>query len=217
MPTRPMLDFQLAHARARDAVHAVLPGGAIVVDGHTVIDVRSRAEDRPTYLQRPDLGRGLHPDDMALLPAGSFDVAIVVADGLSSIAVETHAGAVIAALSDRLSGWSIAPIVVARQARVAIGDEIGAALGAKIVVVLIGERPGLSAADSVGAYITWAPIRGRRDAERNCVSNIHPPGGLGYLDAARQIATICDAARMRGRTGVLLKISSGDPATIASR
>lgn len=215
LPTRPMLDFQLAHARARDAVHAALPIGAIIVKDHAVIDVRSRAGDRTSYLQRPDLGRSLHPGDAELLPAGSTDLAIVVADGLSSTAVEAHAAAVIAALLQLLSNWSIAPLVVARQARVAIGDEIGAALGAKIVVVLIGERPGLSSADSLGAYVTWNPVRGRRDHERNCVSNIHPPNGLGYADAANQIAAICNAGRAAGRTGVLLKLCINDVLSVA--
>lgn len=215
LPTRPMLDFQLAHARARDAVHAALPIGAIVVEDRSVIDVRSRADDRTLYLQRPDLGRSLHPDDAALLPGGSTDLAIVVADGLSATAAEKHAAAVVTALIQRLSGWSIAPIVVARQARVAIGDEIGAALGAAIVVVLIGERPGLSSADSLGAYVTWKPVRGRRDHERNCVSNIHPPTGLGYAEAADQIAAICNAGRAAGKTGVLLKLSGSGVPSIA--
>jgi ethanolamine ammonia-lyase small subunit len=142
---------------------------------------------------------------VALLPTGSPDLAIVIADGLSATGVDAHAAAVAAALLDRLPGWSVAPIVVARQARVAIGDEIGAALGAKVVVVLIGERPGLSSADSLGAYVTWDPVRGRRDHERNCVSNIHPPTGLGYADAADQVAAICGASMAAGRTGVLLK------------
>ena len=199
-----MLDFQLAHARARDAVHAALPGGAIVVAGHDIIDVRSCAEDRVSYLRRPDLGRSLNPDDAALLVPGDADLAIVVGDGLSSIAVEAHGSAIIEALLDRLSGWSVAPIVVARQARVAIGDEIGAAMGVKIVVVLIGERPGLSSQDSVSAYITWNPRRSRRNDERSCVSNIHPPHGLGYAEAASKIASICTAARTRERTGVEL-------------
>jgi ethanolamine ammonia-lyase small subunit len=199
-----MLDFQLAHARARDAVHAALPGGAIVVAGHDIIDVRSCAEDRVSYLRRPDLGRSLHPDDAALLVPGDADLAIVVGDGLSPIGVAAHGNAIIAALLDRLSGWSVAPIVVARQARVAIGDEIGAAMGVKIVVVLIGERPGLSSQDSVSAYITWSPRLGRRNDERSCVSNIHSPQGLGCAEAGSKIAAICTAAKTMGRTGVEL-------------
>ena len=131
-------------------------------------------------------------------------LAIVVGDGLSSIGVAAHGSAIIEALLDRLSGWSVAPIVVARQARVAIGDEIGAAMGVKIVVVLIGERPGLSSQDSVSAYITWNPRRSRRNDERSCVSNIHPPHGLSYAEAASKIASICTAARTRERTGVEL-------------
>lgn len=204
LPTRALLDFQLDHARARDAVHDVLTTeGFAAALGRPVIEVHSRAHDRATYLQRPDLGRVLAPDSR--LDATGDTLAIVVADGLSATAIHAHAASVVTALVDRLAGWRIAPVVLARQARVALGDEIGAALGVDLVVVLIGERPGLSAPDSLGAYITWQPRRGRRDSERNCVSNIRPPHGLGYATAAAVIAGLLDRARIAQITGVALK------------
>jgi ethanolamine ammonia-lyase small subunit len=205
LPTAPMLAFQLAHARARDAVHAVLDVAALSTDlGHGVLVVESAAPDRAAYLGDPDLGRRLAAGTPAL-PRSDHDLAVVVGDGLSATAVQAHAAAVIAALRLRLSDWKVAPIVVARQARVAIGDPIGEALGAQAVVVLIGERPGLSAADSLGAYITWDPKPGRRDSERNCVSNIRWPGGLAPDQAADKIAWLLTEARRMGMTGVALK------------
>lgn len=207
LPTAAMLDFQLAHARARDAVNAALStdGLAEAIGGRAVIEVASRAGDHATYLRRPDLGRLLDPADSARLSPGPCDAALIVADGLSATAVHRHAASLLMALIDRLEGWSLAPVVVARHARVALGDEIGAALGARIAVVLIGERPGLSAPDSLGAYLTWAPRRGRLDSERNCVSNIRPPHGLGYAAAAERIAALMREARRRALTGVGLK------------
>lgn len=211
LPTRPMLDFQLAHARARDAVHAEMPEDAFgpTIAGVPVMHVHSRAPDRATYLRRPDLGRGLARESAAALRsrAASADVAIVLADGLSATAMLAHGAALAKAILARLTGWAPAPIVVAHQARVAIGDEIGEALGATLAIVLIGERPGLSAADGVGAYITWAPRRGRRDSERNCVSNIRPDG-LAIDRAAAMIAAIAEGARALGETGVRLKIAA---------
>src|SRR3954453_7680222 len=183
LPTARELEFRAAHAAARDAVHAPLDAGAVrAALGGEVLEVRSAAPDRATYLQRPDLGRRL-PGGPALPRAGA-DLAVVIADGLSPRAVHEHAAGVTAALLERLPGWSVAPVVVAHQGRVALGDEIGAALGARAVVVLIGERPGLSAADSLGAYLTWDPRPGRVDAERNCVPNPRPPHGLTYAQAA---------------------------------
>ena len=129
----------------------------------------------------------------------------MIADGLSALAVQTHAAPMIAALVERLADWRIAPLVVARQARVAIGDPIGALLGVDLVLVLIGERPGLSAPDSLGAYLTWRPRPGIRDSERNCVSNIRPPRGLSYAAAADTIARLLRAARLGQGTGVMLK------------
>ena len=207
-----MLEFQLAHARARDAVHAAMPEGTFgaSIARNPVIEVRSQAPDRATYLRRPDLGRRLDPTSRGRLRPVDADLAIVIADGLSAAAVLAHGEAITTALLARLSGWSVAPIVVAHQARVAVGDEVAAALGAKLVIVLIGERPGLSAADSVSAYVTWAPRPGRLDSERNCVSNIRP-GGLAIERAVALIAAIAEGARMLGETGVRLKI--GEPAT----
>lgn len=205
--TAAMLDFELAHARARDAVHASVDVAILraALTGRDLIEVRSRAGDRTTYLKRPDLGRLLDAADAArLMPAGA-DVAIVIGDGLSATAVEHHAALLVGALVDRLPGWSIAPIIFARQARVALGDGIGAALGVDLVVMVIGERPGLSAPDSLGAYITWAPTPGRRDSERNCVSNIRPPHGLGYEAGADRIAWLLTQARSRRMSGIGLK------------
>ncbi|MGY1815583.1 ethanolamine ammonia-lyase subunit EutC [Blastococcus sp. SYSU D00820] len=205
LPTARELEFRAAHAAARDAVHAPLDAGLLRTDlaGHEVLEVSSAAPDRATYLQRPDLGRQLA--DGAVLPRTGADLAVVLADGLSPRAVHAHAPGLVAALLARLPGWSVAPLVVARQARVALGDAIGAALGVRAVVVLIGERPGLSAADSLGAYLTWAPRPGRVDAERNCVSNVRPPHGLSYGQAADTIAALLAAARELGASGVALK------------
>jgi ethanolamine ammonia-lyase small subunit len=171
--------------------------------------VHSAAPDRATYLQRPDLGRRLAAGTS--LPRADADLAVVIADGLSPRAVQEHAAGVTAALLERLPGWSVSPVVVAHQARVALGDEIGAALGVRAVVVLIGERPGLSAADSLGAYLTWEPRPGRIDAERNCVSNIRPPHGLTYAQAAGTLAALLTAARQLGASGVALKDESALP------
>jgi ethanolamine ammonia-lyase small subunit len=209
MPTRALLDFQLDHARARDAVHRPLETeGFAEAIGRPVIEVRSRAGDRADYLRRPDLGRMLDAEDVAKLVRTGDTLALVVADGLSATAIHAHGAALVTHLIDRLPGWRIAPIVLARQARVALGDAIGEALGVDLVVVLIGERPGLSAPDSLGAYITWQPRTGRRDSERNCVSNIRPPHGLGYAAAAETIARILRAARAQRVTGVDLKDSA---------
>jgi ethanolamine ammonia-lyase small subunit len=203
LPTSRELEFRAAHAAARDAVHAPLDPAVLRAALGDLVEVRSAAADRATYLQRPDLGRRL-AEGTSLEPVHA-DLAVVVADGLSPRAVHEHAAGVVAALAERVSGWSLAPVVLAHQARVALGDEIGAALGARAVVVLIGERPGLSAADSLGAYLTWDPRPGRGDAERNCVSNIRPPHGLGYAQAADTIAALLTAARELGASGVALK------------
>ncbi|CAN5257645.1 ethanolamine ammonia-lyase subunit EutC [soil metagenome] len=208
LPTAALLQFQLDHARARDAVHTGLdlPEFAATI-GRPVIEVRSRAADRGEYLRRPDLGRMLYADDASKLPATGDRLAVVVADGLSATAVHAHAAPLLAALLERLPDWLVAPVVVARQARVALGDAIGAALDVDLALVLIGERPGLSAPDSLGAYLTWKPKPGRRDSERNCVSNIRPPHGLGYQAAAELIARLLRAAWEQRLTGVALKVS----------
>jgi ethanolamine ammonia-lyase small subunit len=218
LPTRAHLEFQLAHARARDAVHDALdvPAlvDALVAAGLEAIAVRSAAPDRPTYLQRPDLGRRLDPsarDRLAAQVKGeAVDATIVVADGLSARAGQTHSVPLLAALVPRLrdQGWRMAPVVVAEQARVALGDEIGAALRARLVLVLLGERPGLSSPDSLGAYLTWAPQRGRTDAERNCVSNIRPEGLLPARAADILCYLMVEATRRR-LSGVALKDEAG--------
>jgi ethanolamine ammonia-lyase small subunit len=210
LPTRALLDFQLAHARARDAVHQRFDPDEIVAgltDRETRI-VSSRAPDRQTYLQRPDLGRQLADGDADLLVRGNYEVAFVVADGLSSPAVHAHAVPMLRAAFDRIRDWHVAPIVIARQARVALGDEIGQRLGAALVVVLIGERPGLSSPDSLGLYLTWNPRPGRQDSERNCISNIRQPTGLSYELAANRLAWLMNAARRQRLTGVGLKDTS---------
>ena len=210
--TVPLLEFRLAHARARDAVqHGLAALPELEALGLPVVTVRSQAADRRTFLMRPDLGRAL---DAAAGPAlavhvGGHDLAIIVADGLSALAVERHAAPVLAALLPalRAGGWALAPLVVAHQARVALGDAVARALRAGAALVLIGERPGLSAPDSLGAYLTWAPTAGTTDADRNCVSNIRPDG-LGYQDAAWKLAFLLDRMRAIGGSGVRLKDDS---------
>ena len=206
LPTARVLEFALAHARARDAVHATLDVPALskeLADLSPCL-VDSCAENRPIYLQRPDLGRKLAEASRAALRHGAYDAVIVLADGLSAAAVQQQGGELCRRLQ-QASDWHFAPPVIARQARVALGDEIAATLGADLVIVLIGERPGLSAADSLGAYVTFAPKPGKtRDAERNCLSNIRPDG-LGLPEAARRISAIMRLARSLGRTGTELK------------
>jgi ethanolamine ammonia-lyase small subunit len=213
LPTAPMLEFQHAHAQARDAVHAPFDRERLASDLAPLetILVESQAPDRPTYLRRPDLGRRLDAESSARLSTGEWDLAVVVADGLSAPAIHAHAALVIRGLLERLTGWRIAPIVLASMARVALGDEIGERLGARMALVLIGERPGLSAADSLGAYLTWAPRVGRADSERNCVSNIRPPHGLGYEAAVDTLAWLMREGRRRALTGVGLKDGRAAP------
>jgi ethanolamine ammonia-lyase small subunit len=209
MPLRPVLDFQLAHAEARDAVHAMLDIGALkdALAPLETIAVQSAASDRTIYLKRPDLGRALSAEDRAALErtAKPCDCLFVIADGLSAVAVARHAVSVITRCLPLLDGLAIGPVVLATQARVALGDPVGAALKARLCVMLIGERPGLSVADSLGAYITFEPRTGRRDSERNCISNIHDHGGLDYDQAARKLAWLIRAALNRGVTGIALK------------
>ncbi len=210
--TVPLLEFRLAHARARDAVHHDLVAPpALAALGLPVLTVRSQATDRRGYLMRPDLGRALDAAGLAALTAhaGRHDLAVVVADGLSALAIERHAASVLGALLPalRAGGWALAPLVVAHQARVALGDAAARALGAGAVLTLIGERPGLSAPDSLGAYLTWAPGAGTTDADRNCVSNIRPDG-LGYQDAAWRLAFLLNRMRALGGSGVRLKDDS---------
>lgn len=215
LPTQALLEFQLAHAQARDAVHETFSPDTLVAQlaaaGLTPSDpliVHSQAPDRHSYLQRPDLGRRLRVSDAEQLSAGQYEVAFVLADGLSAPAVHRHAVALLQALWPKLPGWRIAPTVIACQSRVALGDEIGSRLGAALVAVLIGERPGLSSPDSLGVYLTWQPRPGRQDSERNCISNIRPPTGLSYEHAAARIAWLMHAARHQRLTGVGLKDNS---------
>lgn len=219
LPTEALLAFTLDHARARDAVHAAFDSPAIVAGLHDLgleaVEVHSCARDRCDYLRRPDLGRALDPASQHLLAGHggrSCRVAIVIGDGLSPTAVNAHAVALIRSLLPRLlvDGIEISHAVVAGGARVALGDAIGALLGARMILMLIGERPGLSASDSLGAYVTFAPEVGRTDAERNCVSNIHG-AGLGYDEAAFRIAWLIREGLARKVTGVALKDESGEP------
>jgi ethanolamine ammonia-lyase small subunit len=208
-----VLELQLGHAKARDAVHVPLDVERTrdaLGPPAASLHVRSRAPDRVTYLRRPDLGRVLDEACVGDLPAGPFDVVFVLADGLSSFAVERNGAAMLAACLARLEGWTIAPVVVATQARVALADDIGERMGAAMSVILIGERPGLSVADSLGAYLTYAPRRGRRDSERNCISNIHG-AGLSTERAADTLVWLMTEARARGLTGVGLKDETPDP------
>lgn len=204
LPTAAHLDFQEAHAQARDAVWSALdvPALQAALPGAPV--VASAAPDRRSYLLRPDLGRRLAEGTALEAQPGCF--AIVVADGLCASGVQAQAAPLLAVLVPGLerAGWNVAPPVIATQARVAIGDDIGQALGAAMVAVLIGERPGLSSLDSMGIYLTHAPRTGRNDAERNCISNIRP-GGISPADAAAKLLWLVAAARRLGLTGVGLK------------
>jgi ethanolamine ammonia-lyase small subunit len=221
VPTRALLDFTLDHARARDAVHAAFDAPRLVADlralGLVVTEARSRAVERRDYLRRPDLGRQLDAGSVEALTrsaSGPCPLAVVIGDGLSAAAVHAHAAALMTCLMRLLAAdddVAIGHVVVASGVRVALGDEIGAILGARMVLTLIGERPGLSAPDSLGAYLTFAPKPGRTDAERNCVSNIHK-AGLSYDEAAFKIAWLVREGLAREVTGVALKDESADRA-----
>lgn len=213
-PTGALLEFSLAHAQARDAVHTALDAASLAVElalaGFEPLHVHSQAADRSHYLRRPDLGRRLDAASRERLHAARpnvsarADLVFVLADGLSALAITRHALPVLIAARERLPGWSIGPVVIAEQSRVALGDEVGELLGAKAVALLVGERPGLSAPDSLGIYLTWSPKVGRTDAERNCISNIRPEG-LSYQGAAQTLAGLLHGARRLGGTGVGLK------------
>lgn len=222
LPTREVLRFGTAHAQARDAVHTALDvdllASELQADGFRPLAVQSQAADRATYLRRPDYGRRLDPACSGRLVENGKNhwparprLVIVVADGLSSLATSRHTRAFLAALRAHIPDLSSQPLIIATQARVALGDEIGHLLGAEQVVVLIGERPGLSSPDSLGLYLTAGPRPGLNDAQRNCISNVRPEG-LPYAEAARKLAFLIDGARRLGRTGVDLKDDSDAPA-----
>jgi ethanolamine ammonia-lyase small subunit len=231
LPTAAHLDFQLAHARARDAVHLALDAPQLAQTLDALHDelttpclfLHSAAADRTIYLQRPDLGRRLDAASRQALAALAsprqtesarpYDVAFVVVDGLSARAIEQNAVPFLASMTRRLAGesWHIAPLCLVLQGRVAIGDEVAELLGAKAVVVLIGERPGLSSPDSMGLYLTWMPHVGLLDASRNCISNVRP-AGLGVEAAADKLHTLLTQSRARQLSGVDLKdVTGGDP------
>lgn len=217
LPTGEVLRFALAHAKARDAVNASFnapaPAGEIGALGLRSFVVRSAAPDRSTYLRRPDLGRQLSPevrDALAVARAGgTCDLAVVVADGLSATAAHTQVVPLLRAFLPwaQRAGWRLAPVVLAHQARVALGDEVGALLHARAIALLIGERPGLSSPDSLGIYLTYDPRPGRTDAERNCISNVRPEG-LSFELAAYKMAWLLDRALTLQLTGVRLKDES---------
>ncbi|MES1930132.1 ethanolamine ammonia-lyase small subunit [Salinisphaera dokdonensis CL-ES53] len=228
LPTHELLAFQLAHAQAKDAVHLPLDVGTLCehlmalgapAPTDEPLRLRSQANDRITYLQRPDLGRRLDDESCARLGGdesdtqAACDLALVVVDGLSARAVQAHAAPFIGALSDALDAdddeWQLARLTVVEQGRVAIGDEIGERLNARAVLVLIGERPGLSSPDSLGVYLTWSPEPGTTDAYRNCISNIRP-AGLQIAEASERALYLLREARRLELSGVKLKDRSGD-------
>jgi len=224
-PTQVQLDFQLAHARARDAVHQALDTASLARalaaawPGESAhLPLHSAAENRNVYLQRPDLGRRLDAPSRELLgpQAKHYDLAIVIADGLSALAIEQNAAPFLAALQPLLARdkWTLAPLCIVEQGRVAVGDEVGELLGARLVVVLIGERPGLSSPDSMGLYLTWAPRVGLTDERRNCISNVRP-AGLAAQDAATKLHYLLREARRRQLSGVELKDETEHAPTLA--
>jgi ethanolamine ammonia-lyase small subunit len=209
LPTRALLEFQLAHAKARDAVHLPMAVNSLVQElkqeNIPSITLSSAVRNRDEYLKRPDLGRRLSDDSRERLAGlrAEYDAAFVIADGLSALAVHRHAVPLIELLLRDLD-WRIAPIAIVEQGRVAIGDEIGKLLSARMAVVLIGERPGLSSPDSLGAYLTWQPRPGRTDAERNCISNIRAEG-LSYTVAAHKLLFLMNESRRLKLSGVRLR------------
>lgn len=229
LPTHELLRFAAAHAQARDAVHVPLDVAALQArldaDGWPQLRVHSRAPNRADYLRRPDWGRRLDEPSVATLQAaasGPVDLAIVLGDGLSALALQQHGAPLLAALravwaasvasaaqgsAQSTAALRLAPLVIAEQARVALADEVGALLQARAVLMLLGERPGLSAPDSLGAYLTHAPAVGTTDAQRNCISNIRPQG-LALPLAAQRIAWLLHEALRRGVTGIALKDDS---------
>ncbi len=217
LPTKAVMEFNADHALARDAVYASLDLAEMQEQfaqaGFTTLVARSRAQSRSEYLRRPDLGRSLDPVCAAELQLKNIEesgmLSVVVADGLSALAPRLHAAPLLKQLCEGLGHWKLDSVVLATQARVALGDEIGELRGAEAVLVLIGERPGLRSSDSLGAYLTYRPKVGRMDSERNCISNIRPVG-LGYEQAAFRLKHLLERARILGATGVSLKDESDD-------
>lgn len=214
VPTQVMLDFQLAHAEARDAVHFSWDidtfAGKVRDLGEVALILETPVANRSEYLRRPDLGRVLADESRTLLRnfnADEADVALIVTNGLSSTAVERHGIPLLQAIlnSYQKRQISIAPVSLVANGRVAISDDIGSILGARVTVIIVGERPGLSGADSLGVYLTFAPQPGNTDAERNCISNIRPPEGLNYESAAAKLLFLTEEALRRGISGVALK------------
>jgi ethanolamine ammonia-lyase small subunit len=216
IPTRAQLDFQYAHAQARDAVHLPFDHASLSAQlaerDRECLLLHSAATDRNTYLQRPDLGRKLSDAsaqvlrDYAVAHPGGVDLVIVVADGLSALAVHRHTLPFLARFEEQMTGdsWTVAPVVLVEQGRVAVADEIGELLGAKMTVILIGERPGLSSPDSLGLYFTYNPKVGLTDAYRNCISNVRLEG-LSYGMAAHRLLYLMREACRRQLSGVNLK------------
>jgi ethanolamine ammonia-lyase small subunit len=206
LPTDRLLEFDYAHACARDAVLAGVDFAALAAELHPTktLCVHSAAAERSVYLRRPDLGRRLSLSSAANLSAGPYDAVFVIADGLSAGAVQQHAAPLLRAIYARLPQWRLGPVVLAEQARVALGDEIDSKMDAGMVVMFIGERPGLTVPNSLGIYITYAPQVGRRDSERNCISNVHADG-LSYESAAQKLEWLMSQARTLQLTGIKLK------------
>jgi len=207
LPTAAVLAFAADHAAARDAVHDELDTELLTGQlGGQALVVASAAPDRATYLQRPDLGRTLSTSSRAALTPSHHDVVFVLADGLSARAVHEHAVAVMAATVDQLRGNTVGPAVLARQARVALGDEVAVLVGASLVVMLIGERPGLSSANSLSAYTTYAPRLRVPDSRRSCISNIRPDAGLSVAAASAQLAYLIRASLEQQTSGIGLRL-----------
>lgn len=212
LPSREMLAQSLAHSRARDAIEVPLDIETLRSELKALrlesISIRSQAASRAQYLVRPDLGRRVFPADLALLsPDKTYDAVFVLSDGLSSAAVQRHAVPLLRVLLSMMDGITLAPIVIATQARVALADEVGDSLRARLAVSFIGERPGLSSLDSLGLYVTYAPAVGKTDEVRNCISNIRPEG-LSFESAAHALLKLIKAALASGATGIMLQSKS---------
>lgn len=225
LPTKHLLEFQLAHARAQDAVHHGLDADKLQQQLTTrewakqqpILNLQSAAKNRQLYLQRPDWGRRLNQDSAQQLmqqpPQAPYDLVIAIVDGLSALAIESNSLPFLDALVPQLLNapepWSLGPLCLVQQGRVAIGDHIGELLNARAVLVLIGERPGLSSPDSLGLYLTWNPQTGYTDAQRNCISNIRPEG-LPYEEASHRAFYLLQEAREKKISGVQIKDRSED-------